>query len=68
MIKEKGMHPVKRFVLPSLSIIGALVMTAASILRHGITNLYYLVVFFIIMGAGFFFMKPRKKETTEAAE
>ena len=68
MIKEKDMHPVKRFVLPTLSIIGALVMTAASILRHGMANLYYLVVFAVIMGAGFFFMKPKKKETTEEAE
>jgi APA family basic amino acid/polyamine antiporter len=68
MIKEKEMHPVKRFVLPTLSIVGALVMTAASILRHGMANLYYLVVFAVIMGVGFFFMKPKKKETTEAAE
>jgi APA family basic amino acid/polyamine antiporter len=68
MIKEKGMHPLKRFVLPTLSIVGALVMTAASILRHGMANLYYLVVFAVIMGVGFFFMKPKKKETTEAAE
>jgi hypothetical protein len=43
-------------------------MTAASILRHGMANLYYLVVFAVIMGVGFFFMKPKKKETTEAAE
>jgi len=52
MIKEKGMHPVKRFLLPILSIIGSGVMVAASILRHGIKNLYYLVIFVIIMGAG----------------
>lgn len=65
MIKEKDMHPFKRFVLPSLSIIGSLVMTAASILRHGMANLYYLVIFFIVMGAGFFFMNPKKRKNAE---
>ena len=60
MAKEKGMHPVKRYVLPAFSIVGALIMTAASVLRHGISNLYYLVIFAIVMGASFFFMNPKK--------
>ena len=65
MIKEKGMHPFKRFVLPALSICSALIMTAACVLRHGISNLYYLVIFAIIMGAAFFFMKPRGAKIEE---
>ena len=65
MIKEKGMHPFKRFVLPALSICSALIMTAACVLRHGISNLYYLVIFAIIMGAAFFFMKPRGAKNEE---
>ncbi len=68
MIKEKEMHPVKRFVLPILSIISALVMTAASILRHGMSNVYYLVIFAIVMGAGFFFVKPKKRTVSENEE
>ena len=65
MIKEKEMPVFKRFVLPSLSIVGSLIMTAASILRHGISNLYYLVIFAIIMGASFFFMSPKKHKNEE---
>lgn len=68
MIKEKGMHPIKRFVLPCLSIVGALVMTAASIFRHGISNLYYLVVFVIIMAIGFIFMNPKKQKESPKEE
>ncbi len=68
MIKEKGMHPVKRFVLPSLSIISALVMTAASILRHGMSNVYYLIVFALVMCASFFFMNRKKSESSEGSE
>lgn len=68
MIKEKGMHPIKRFVLPSLSIIGALTMTAASIFRHGMSNLYYLVVFVLVMAVGFFFMEPKKQGQTPKEE
>ncbi len=68
MIKEKGMHPVKRFVLPSLSIIGALVMTAASIFRHGMSNLYYLVIFVIVMAVGFFFMEPKRAQRDDSEE
>lgn len=50
MIKEKGMNPFKRFVLPSLSIIGSGAMVTASIFRHKMGNIYYLAVFALIMG------------------
>ncbi len=52
MIKEKELHPVKRFVLPILSIIGAGVMVTASIFRQGMANVWYLIVFAIIMAIG----------------
>ncbi len=61
MVKEKGLHPFKRFVLPSLSIIGSGVMIAACIFRHGISNLYYLVIFALIMGAGIITSLVNKK-------
>ena len=52
MIKEKDVSPFKRFVLPILSIIGAGVMVAASIFRHRMANVWYLIVFTVIMAAG----------------
>ena len=61
MIKERGMNPIKRFVLPVLSIIGSGVMVAASILRHGKANWYYLVVFACVMLAGIITMIVNKK-------
>ena len=56
MKREKDLHPVKRFVLPILSLVGVVVMVIASIASHGIKNLYYLVVFAVIMGLGALFM------------
>ncbi len=61
MIKEKGMNTIKRFVLPSLSIIGSGVMVAACIVRHGKANWYYLIVFTAVMLAGFITMLINKK-------
>ena len=52
MIKEKDVHPFKRFVLPALSIVGVGIIIAASILKHGIANVWYLIVFAMIMAAG----------------
>lgn len=52
MIKEKELGWVKRFLLPSLSIIGCVVMITASIFNHKIANLYYLAVFAVIMALG----------------
>jgi len=64
MIKEKELHPVKRFVLPILSIVGVVVMVIASIASHGMGNVYYLAVFAVIMaiGAAFYFYTERKKK------
>ena len=61
MIKERGEHPFKRFVLPSLSIIGSLTMVAASVFRHGMGNVYYLIIFTLIMGAGMLTMYINKR-------
>ncbi len=74
MIKEKGINPLKRFVLPALGIIGSGFMVFAAIYSHGylpyITAkadgefacpvLFYLIVFAVIMGIGLIFMKPKK--------
>ena len=68
MIKEKGMHPVKRFVLPFLSICSAIVMTIACVLRHGVSNVYYLLIFAIVMDVGIFFMLRKKKQEADKSE
>jgi APA family basic amino acid/polyamine antiporter len=52
MIKEKDIGVFKRFVLPILSIAGAGVMVAASIFRHKMGNVWYLIVFAVVMAAG----------------
>ena len=57
MIKEKDIHPVKRFVFPILSLVGVGVMVTASIVSHGISNLYYLIVFFAVMLVGLLFYR-----------
>jgi APA family basic amino acid/polyamine antiporter len=52
MIKEKNLNPFLRVVLPSLSVVGSGIMIAASIFRHGISIVWYLIVFAAIMLIG----------------
>lgn len=75
MRKEKNLSPVKRFVLPSLGVIGSAFMVIAAIYSHGYAPylaakengefscpvLFYLVVFVVIMAIGALVMKPKKK-------
>ena len=62
MIKEKDVHPFKRFVLPILSIIGSGVLVAASILSHGMDNVYYLGIFIPVMALGVYFQFKNKRD------
>ena len=62
MIKEKDVHPFKRFVLPILSIIGSGIMVAASILSHGMDNVYYLGIFIPVMALGVYFQFKNKRD------
>ena len=68
MIKEKELNPFFRFVLPILSIVGAGIMVAASIFRHKIGNVWYLIVFVIVMavGAALYFYHKRNAHATSA--
>ncbi len=66
MIKEKGLHPFKRFVLPCLSIAGVAVIVAASIIKHQMANVWYLIVFAVVMGIGAY-IYYRKKPSVKAA-
>ncbi|MBR7116507.1 MAG: APC family permease [Clostridia bacterium] len=59
MIKAKDVHPFKRFVLPILSIIGAGIIVAASIVSHKMANVWYLIVFAVIMAIGALFYRGK---------
>lgn len=61
MIKEKELNPFKRFVLPILSLAGIGVIIYASISKHKMGNVWYLIVFAIIMLVGFAVTKLNKK-------
>ncbi|MBQ9945636.1 MAG: APC family permease [Clostridia bacterium] len=76
MVKAKDVHPVKRFLLPSLAIIGSVFMVYAAVYAHGIKPymlaaaegkfncpvIFYLIIFAIILFAGIFFMDKKKKK------
>lgn len=71
MIKEKDVSPFKRFVLPILSIIGAGVMVAASIFRHRMANVWYLIVFTVVMAIGaaiYYFYNKKGASDKEVSE
>ena len=60
MIKEKDLHPVKRFVFPVLSIACCIFMVVAAIFSHGMGVLWYLAVFAVIMLLSIPFYKKSK--------
>ena len=73
MIKEKDLNPFKRFVLPCISIVGVGIIVAASILKHKMANVWYLIVFAAIMIVGALVLYLNKKKgaasvNTEQAE
>ena len=50
--KEKGLGAFKRFVMPSLAVIGCLFMVVAACVSHKSAVFYYLIVFLVIMLIG----------------
>ena len=66
MIKEKDLNPFKRFILPCLSIAGIAVIVIASIYKHGMANVWYLIVFAAIMGIGALVLYYNKKKASLA--
>lgn len=60
MVKAKDLHPVKRFVIPSLAIAGSIVVVTASIIRHKMDNVWYLIVFAVICGIGGLFYRGER--------
>ncbi|MBP3402194.1 MAG: amino acid permease [Clostridia bacterium] len=62
MVKEKDVHPFKRFVLPILSFVGIGIIVYASIRSHGMSNLWYLIVFAVVMLIGWGVMVYNNKK------
>ncbi|MEF9971177.1 MAG: APC family permease [Oscillospiraceae bacterium] len=60
MKKEKDLHPVKRFLMPSLAVCGCIFMVVAACFAHKMGVVYYLIIFAVIMLIGVCFI--RKKE------
>jgi APA family basic amino acid/polyamine antiporter len=52
--KAKDLSILQRFVIPSAAIAGSYFMIYASLVSHGIENLWYLIVFAVIMVIGRF--------------
>ena len=50
IIKNKDLNIFKRFILPILGIIAALIMIIASIYRHQMNVVYYLIFFIVVIG------------------
>ena len=61
MVKEKTLHPVKRFVFPILSIACCIFMVVAAVFSHGIGVVWYLIIFAAIMLLAIPFYKKIKK-------
>lgn len=57
MVKSKDEKPLRRFVLPVLSVIGSLFMITACIVAHKWANLWFIILFLVIMLIGSFFYK-----------
>ncbi len=60
MKKAKDMNALRRFILPFIAIIASAFMIYATILAHGISCIWYLIVFFIVMIIGKIFKNPKK--------
>ena len=63
MVKEKGTHPVKRFLLPILSIVGIGIIIIACIIKHRMGNVWYLIMFAIFMIAGYLTQKINSRKS-----
>lgn len=60
MIKSKELHPVKRFVFPSLSIGACLFMIFSAFYAYKLQAFYYLFIFALVMLVGLMFYRDKK--------
>ena len=63
MIKSKDLHPVKRFVLPTLSIAACIFMIYCAFAAYKIQAIHYLLVFAVFMLIGLMFYRDKKGKT-----
>lgn len=61
MIKEKGESKLRRFLLPTLSLLGVGIIIYASIAKHGIDIIWYLIIFAVIMFIGYLVQRHNEK-------
>ena len=59
MRKESGESKVRRYLIPTLAIIGSVFMVYASIVGHKMGNFWYLIVFAVFMLVGHLFYKKK---------
>lgn len=60
MKKERDLSVFKRFVMPTLAVLGSLFMIIAACFAHRMAVVAYLVVFAVVMLVGAFFVKNKK--------
>ena len=58
--KEKDLSTFKRFVMPSVSLIGCIFMIVAACFSHKMAVVAYLIVFAIVMVIGSMFISKKK--------
>lgn len=63
MIREKDLHPVKRFVMPVLAILSCVFMVIASIFAHRMGVVWYLIIFTLIMLLSIPFYRGKGRKT-----
>jgi APA family basic amino acid/polyamine antiporter len=63
MIREKGLHPVKRFVLPGLASACCAFMVYCAFAGYGIQAVYYLIVSCIVLAIGMLFYRNAEGKT-----
>ena len=63
MIKSKDLHPVKRFVLPALSVAACLFMIFCAFYAYKAQAFYYLFIFTVVMLIGLMFYRDKRGKT-----
>ncbi|MEG0157261.1 MAG: amino acid permease, partial [Anaerovoracaceae bacterium] len=63
MKKEKDLNVFKRFIMPTIAILGCIFMIIAACFSHRMAVVYYLITFVVIMIIGGCFMKSKSKST-----
>ncbi len=61
MIKSKDENVARRFILPLLALAGSAFMIYACIVKHGMGNVWYIIVFAVVMAIGSRFALRAKK-------